>query len=72
MKKKLNKFYVGAAHISDAIVDGENDDWTHPTLELAIKHAKDLIDSGEKENAVIVQIVAVVTRKKNPISVQKV
>lgn len=71
--KKLNKYYVGAEHISDAFAAGENDDWTHPTEQAAINHAKELLaEDTERESVIIVKITHIVRRKNRPVIVQKV
>jgi len=69
---KINKFYVGAAHIAEAIGNGSNDEWSHSTLESAINHAKHVMERDEKDCAIIVKIVAVLKRESRPIKVQKV
>jgi len=69
---KINKFYVGAAHIAEAIGNGSNDEWSHSTLDSAINHAKHVMERDEKDCAIIVKIVAVLKRENRPIKVQKV
>lgn len=69
---KLNKFYVGAAHIGAAISMGTNAEWSKPTFEAAVKHGKEIMETDNKDCVVIVQIVAVLTREPNPIRVKKV
>ena len=69
---KINKFYVGAAHIAESINNGKNSDWSHPTYEAAIEHAKALMEREDKDSMIIVQIIAVLKRRKHPIEVIKV
>lgn len=69
---KLNKFYVGAQHIAAAIAAGENDDWTAKSYEDAVEHAKQIVESEQKDVAIVVQIVAIVRRQARPVIVQKV
>lgn len=69
--KLKDKFYVA----SDRIVNGGvNPQWRKPTLEAAIKHARELL--GEDNNVAdvkyIVKIVAVVKLEKPPVKVEKV
>lgn len=71
----MNKFYVGAKHISLAISCNQNDPWTHKTLDKAIEHAKTILEENEhQECAHIVQVIRIVRRKvvKVPIIVEKV
>lgn len=42
---KLNKYYVAAKHISRAVEEGVNADWTQPTLDAAIEHAKEMMET---------------------------
>ena len=68
----MNKFYVGAAHIANAIGQGRNDPWSKPTLEAAIKHGKSIIEEEDKDCVIIVKVVAVLKREKTQIKVEKV
>lgn len=70
--KKINKFYCSATHISGAIAIGENADWTHPTLDKAIDHAKELLEEQDMEVVAVVEIIRLVRRKSQPIVVEKV
>ena len=69
---KLNKFYVGAEHIAQAIFDGRQDSWTSPSLEAAIAKGKQILEDDDKDCVIIVQIFRVIRRQKSPIVVQKV
>jgi len=67
--KLKNRFYVA----SDRIVEGGvNPQWRKPTLEAAVRHAQELMDSDDTDEKYIVQIVRVIRRKKAPIEVIKV
>ncbi len=75
-KTVTNKFYVGAARLSQG--------WAKPTLAEAIKHAEELLEEREQQGGedymgrplpdhiTVVKIVAVVRRKKAPVVVEKV
>lgn len=67
--KLKDKFYVAA----DRIVDGNcHSSWRKPTIEAAVQHAKELMETGDTDVKYIVQIVRVVRRKKMPIQVEVV
>lgn len=71
--KPRNKFYVGAQNISEAFGMGYDDDWTHPTEQAAINHARNILhDEPDRECCVIVKVVAVVKRAAKPVIVEKV
>jgi len=71
IKKGINLYYVGAGHVADAILQGNNDSWTHPTLDKAIKHATNIIECDkDKEIVIVVKIVTIVRRKKIPVSIE--
>jgi biotin-(acetyl-CoA carboxylase) ligase len=71
-KSKLNKFYCSAVHISEAIADNRNDEWTRNTLEAATRHAKQLIEDEGRECVAIVKIVRIVRKETPPVSVEEV
>ena len=74
-KGKVNKFYVGARHIAEAINAGYNDDWTHETIEEAVRHGKEIMEREGSDTTIIVQVIRVLKRKppvKPPISVEVV
>lgn len=72
-KTRVNKYYVGATHIGNAIGDGHNDSHTHDNLEDTIEEAKEILENDTTRRAVIiVQIVRVVRRGRLPIIVEKV
>lgn len=71
-KFKMNKFYVGASHIADAIAINRNDVWTKPTLVSAIAHGRELMEEEERDIVVIVEIKYVLRRERTPIKVEKV
>lgn len=64
--KIAKRFYVGSA---TTILNGE---WTHRTVEQAVKHAERLIADGESSEQFVVQVIRVVRRKDNPVIVEKV
>ncbi len=67
---KINKYYVGAEHIADAINRGTNDNHTHETLKEAIEDGRELVTLG-RSSVIIVQIVRVIHRK-TPIVVERI
>lgn len=69
---KINKFYVGASHIAEAISEGKNSEWTQATLEDAIEHGKMIMERDDKDCTLVVKIVAILKRQKNPIKVTRV
>lgn len=71
-RQKISKFYVGARHIAEAIGRGETDDWQRVSLDDAVRHARQIVESGEQECAIVVQIVRIVKRKEQPIVVEVV
>jgi hypothetical protein len=72
MKKNIRKFYVGAEHIGEQIVNGDNDAWTHKTLDEAIEHAKEILnDDDSRECAVVVEIKCIVRRAQTPLVVER-
>lgn len=71
-KNKINKYYVGARHIAEAIYENHNDDWTSESLAEAIKKAKIQFDAENLDCAIVVKIVAVIRREKNPVTVKMV
>lgn len=70
--KPINRFYVGASHIAEAILDGDNDEWTRSTLEEAVEHGKQLMEDEDKELVTVVQIVRILRREKTPVTVEVV
>jgi hypothetical protein len=68
----IKKYYVGAKHIGQAIHDGRNSDCTRATLDDAILEAKNMIENGEVNCAIVVQIVRIVRRTQPPITVEEV
>lgn len=62
---KLNKFYVGA---ESALTRN----WGWSTLDRAMQHGKEIMDSEDREEVFIVQIVRVLRRRKSPIEVEVV
>jgi hypothetical protein len=71
-KKGLNKFYVAAEHISVNVAQGFNDNWTRPTLDSAIEHAKEILAKNpSREGVVIVQMIRIVRRRTQPVIVEK-
>jgi hypothetical protein len=72
-KRNLNKFYCAAKHISTAFSRGHNDAWTRSSEPEAIAHAKQILEMDSAQEAVvIVKVVAVVRRAKQPISVERI
>lgn len=70
--KQINKYYVGAEHIAEAIAEGTNAEWTQATLEEAVEKGKKLFDEEHRECVVIVKIIRILRRAKTPIIVEKV
>lgn len=70
--KKINLFYAGAENIANAIFIKENDAWTRPTLEAAIEHGEELMESDGRNCVIIVKIVRILRRAKNPIIIEKI
>lgn len=74
--KKLNKFYVGAEHISRAIANNQNDDWTCKSEADAIAHAKQILEQDPtKQVAIVVEVKYIIRRTKPtppPIKVERV
>ena len=72
-KTKLNRFYVGAEGIAEEWDAGNNARWTQPSFEAAARHAKDLLESEpDRDCCLIVQIVGVVRRQRQPMIVERV
>lgn len=71
MAKKINKFYVAAAHIAESVRQGVNDSWTHPTLKKAIDYAKTIMHDEDRDCVVIVQMTHIIRRERAPIKVEK-
>mgnify|MGYP001277013558 CR=1 FL=1 len=66
----LNRFYMGASHIGDAIACGHNAPITRATAEEAVRDArKALAKDQSKEAVVIVEIVAVIYREELPVEI---
>lgn len=71
--RKMNKFYCAATRISSAVGLGRNDYWTKPSMDAAVKHAETILEENpDQQCIVIVKIVAVVKRQKQPVRVQVV
>lgn len=70
--KKLKKFYVGSQTIARDIEYGTNSEWAHSTIESAIKHARQVMNSEGLDTAIVVQIVRVIKRTNSPVKVFKV
>ena len=70
--KRLNKYYVGATHIGEAVGRGDNDSHTHATLESAIEAAKEKLENEDCEATIVVQIIRVIRRKSQPVVVEVV
>ena len=68
--EELKKYYVGARHIGQAIVDGHNASCTRHTMDAAIEEARQKVRNGEVDCAVVVQIVAVVRKDYPPVTVE--
>lgn len=64
-KIQRNKFYVGSPRALD-------NNWGHPTLAKAIRHAEEVMEDQDMESTFIVQIIRVVRRKRMPAEVTKV
>lgn len=72
-KNKVNKFYVAATNISEAVNRGHNADWTRPSMAAAIEHAKEILeDNPDRDCVVIVEIKKIVRRASRPIVVENV
>jgi len=74
--RKLNKFYVGAEHISRAIASNRNDEWTCKSEADAIAHAKQILENDPtKEVAIVVEVKYIIRRTKPappPLKVERV
>ena len=68
----LNKYYVGAEHISRAIENGDNQACTFATLEEAIEAAKQQVRNGRRGDTAIVVEITHVIRREIPITVESV
>lgn len=68
----MNKYYVGARHIAHSILNGEDAECTWTTLAEAIDEAKEKVEEGEVECAIVVKIVRVVKRSRPPVTVEEV
>ena len=68
----MNKFYVGAQSIGRAIQLGGDSGGTFATVEEAIEDAKNKIRSGDRDVAVVVQIIRVCRKEYPPITVETV
>jgi hypothetical protein len=66
----INRFYVGAANIADAIERGANDPWTCETLQEAIDSAKHKMEEENSDIAIVVQIIRILRRDAPPITVE--
>jgi hypothetical protein len=66
----VNRYYIAAKHISNAIARGDNSDYTQANIGDTIERAKTQIQNGEMECVAIVKIVAVVRRQKTPVTVE--
>lgn len=64
-----DKFYVAASKIQDGNC---HTGWRRPTLQSAVEHAQELMESDNSHEKYIVKIVAVVKREKPPIKVVRV
>jgi hypothetical protein len=71
-KKDMNKFYVGATHIAQAIANGHNGEWTHKTVDEAIAHGKQTLIKENRDCVVIVKIVKIIRKREQPIIVEDV
>lgn len=60
-----NKFYVGSPRALD-------NNWGHPTLAKAVRHAEEVMEEQSLEETFVVQIIRVVRRRKAPVEVEKV
>ena len=69
---QMNKFYVGARHIAKGIENKTNAEWSRATVEGAIQHAKELMEDEDIDTAIVVQIIRVIRRAKNPVFIEKV
>ena len=74
MTKKIRKFYIGSSSVAQAIRDGNNSRITHDTVEGAVAEAKARIESGEFEQAIVVEIVRVIRKEipKPPVTVEEI
>jgi len=73
-----NQFYIG----SNSVLQVKNrmrgsasnyGTWGHPTIDLAIRHAQQLLnDEPDKDSVFIVQIIKVVKRQSSPIVVEDI
>lgn len=71
-KQKIRRFYVSADTISRPISIGENDRWTHDTVEQAIDHAKKILAHDPNKPCVaVVEITHIITRQDLPVKVLK-
>lgn len=69
----INKFYMAARHISEAVGKGRNADCTRVSLEAAITEAKHYLHENPGTDCVaIVQIIKLVRRDRPPIIVEDV
>lgn len=68
----VKKYYAGAKHIGAAIKRGTNADCTRDSIEEAIEDAKRMVNNGEVEVAVVVEIRAIVRKEFPPIVVERV
>jgi UDP-3-O-[3-hydroxymyristoyl] glucosamine N-acyltransferase len=68
----LNKYYVGAVHIGEAVGAGKNTGIMRETVEEAIVDAKKKILNEGANCVVIVEIIRIVRKDFPPISVEVV
>lgn len=65
----LNKYYLGATHIADAISNGMNHSHTRATVSEAVAEGIAKVERGEHECVVVVKIIKVIRRETPPVVV---
>jgi hypothetical protein len=68
MIQEQGKFYVGSR---SAFIARRSSPWAKKTLEAAVNHARELVDSTG-EDQFVVQVVRIVAKQKTPTKVEKV
>lgn len=72
INQMIKKYYVGARHIAHAISQGQNATCMHIDENDAIAEAKEKIEDGDVECAVVVEIKYVIRRERPPVKVERI